>query len=71
MLCCTRRCHFNVENAMREELIFLKTCVWRYQAPENMMLSSELLYQYFDRDEASMEGEKYRVEVTLCLSGLF
>lgn len=56
---------------MREEPIFLKTCVWRYQAPENMMLSSELLYQYFDGDVASMEGEKYRVEVTLCLSGLF
>lgn len=54
-----------------EEPIFLKTCVWRCQAPENMMLSSELLYQYFDGDEAFMEGEKYRVEVTLCLSGLF
>lgn len=55
----------------REEPIFLKTCVWRYWAPESMMLSSELLYQYFDRDETSMEGEKYRVEVALCLSGLF
>lgn len=35
------------------------------------MLSSEMLYQYCDGDEVSMEGDKYRVEVLLCLYGLF
>lgn len=65
MLCC-----FKMENAVREELIFLKTCVWRCQAPENLMLSSELLYQCFDIDEPCVEGEKYRVEVSLWLSCL-
>lgn len=52
---------------MREEPVFLKTCVWRCREPENVMLSSELLYQYFDRDEACIEGENYRVEVAVCL----
>lgn len=70
VLCCVKRCFFNGENAMRQEPILLKTCVWRCQAPESLMLSSQLLYQYFDRDEAYVEGEKYRVEVALFLSGL-
>lgn len=71
MLCCVKRCYSNVENTMREEPIFLKNCARRCRAPENMTLSSELFYQYFDRDEVSTEGEKYRVEVALCLPGLF
>lgn len=36
-----------------------------------MMLISEMLYQYCDGHEASMEGNKYRVEVPLFLCGLF
>lgn len=56
MLCCVKRCYLNVENAMREEPIFSKNCACRCRAPENMMLSSELFHQYFDRDEASMES---------------
>lgn len=38
---------------------------------KHKQLSSEMLYQYYDGDEASMEGAKCRVEVPLCPGGLF
>lgn len=59
---------FGKRNEEGTELFWKPSEACGSQAPENMMLSSEMLYQCF---EGSMEGNKCKVEVHLCLYGLF